>query len=150
MAYDFNAAGSWAQQIADVSSLPEYQNCTIQLIDPTLQTTVYDVDTGVYAITGDPVLVETQARVIGIRATNDQSGASTGNPTGIKGIRVQFPYAAYPSRVKRGWQVRVIDGGRNPALLGYIFAVESDTFSGNRASHTIDCSVDVESSATWV
>ena len=130
MAYDFDS--NWAQQIADISSDPAYQNATIKLQNG-----------------ATVLLTDTRARIIGVRPALDASGAQTGDATAAKKLRVQFPYEAYPDRVPHGTLVRVVDGGRNPALEGYLIVVESDNFSSNRASHTLECTVDVESVASW-
>ena len=124
-------AGSWAQQIADVSSRPEFMNATIQLR------------------IGTTVLVETRARIIGVRSQEDVSSPSSGTATGTKAIRVQFPFEAYPERVERGVLVRVVDGGRNPALEARLIVVEADNMSSQRASHTLECAMDIEAVATW-
>lgn len=133
MSYDFDTLG-WAAEIEAVSSDSEYQNCTIKLRDPTTTSTV---------------LVTTQARIIPLRAQVDVSGAAVSNPSGSKSLLIQFPYAAYATRVKRGTFVQVTAGGRNPALTGYLITVVADNLSGNGASHGLECTVDVESSATW-
>ena len=149
------AAKQWVEEIEELSSLPEFQTCAIEIHDPTAVTSTYDVDTDTWVTVGDGRIVfadgekQTRARVIGIRADRSESGGATDNPTGVQAIRVQFPFSQYQGRVMKDWQIRVVDGARNPALEGYLFAVTADTFSGNRASHTIHASVNVESEATW-
>lgn len=145
MAYDF---GDWPAEIEAVSSLPDFQNATVRLLRPGTGGS-YNIETGVWTGGAPTTLVETRARVIGIRSPRDVSGAATANPTNSLSIRVQFPFAAYPSRVPPGTLVRVTDGGRNAALLGYVFVVESDNMNSNRASHTLECTVDLEAVAGW-
>lgn len=130
MAYSFS--DSWAQEVADVSELPEFQNAVITLRKGSAK----------YA-------EDIPARIIGIRSTLDVNGQTTGSATGSQAIRIQFPYSAYPARVARGTQVQVVDGGRNPALEGYLIIVDSDNMSSQRASHTLSCSTNVESVAVW-
>lgn len=150
--YDF---GDWAAQIDAVSSLPEFQNCTVEILDPTLITSVYDIETDTFTQSGDGRVEfadgskQTQARVIGIRADRPNGGAATDNPTGIQSIRVQIPFSQFPGRVMKDWHIRIVDGGRNPALESYLFSVTADTFSGARASHTIHAVVNVESEVSW-
>ena len=132
MSYSF--AENWAQEIADVSSLPEFQNATITLYS------------GGSVITGAENM---RARIIGVRSTLDVNGRQSGDATGSKALRIQFPYESYPSRVERGTRVRIVDGGRNPAMEDYLVTVDSDNMSSQRASHTLDCTVDMTSNAGW-
>lgn len=146
MVYAFPS--DWAAEVEAVSSRPEFQNAAIQLLQPASDA-VYDIDTGEWSGGEPTVLASTRARVIGIRSPRNSSGDAVSNPTNILAVRVQFPYAAYPDRVSPGVLVRVTDGGRNPALESYPFTVTSDNLSSQRASHTLECAVDLEAVAGW-
>jgi Family of unknown function (DUF6093) len=133
MVYDFG--DSWGAEIESVSSLPEYQNATILLRDPTSKAKLFE----------DPVT----ARIIAIRSQIDSRGNATGNPTGDKRIRVQFPHDAWTTKVKRGTIVQVVDGGRNAMLENSVIVVDADNWSSQQASHTLECSVNVEVVSSW-
>lgn len=138
---------TWEAEIASVSGLAEFQNATIQIVDPSLLTTTYDYDSNEYTVTGDGVVYTGQARVQPLRSTN-VGGVSGGNPTSVSGVTVQIPYGEVVV-VKRGWRVQVTDGGRNTALEGFLFTVVSDVNSSHQASHTFEAMVDVEVNPEW-
>lgn len=147
MAYDFGA--DWAADVEAVTSSPEFQNATVSLQTPATDA-VYDIDTGEWTGGEPTVLVEsTRARIIGINQPNNVSGSVADNPTSVRRIRVQIPFAAYPDRVLPGTIIKVLDGGRNPALESYLITVVADNFSSQRASHTLDCTADAEVEAQW-
>jgi len=146
MAVDF--ASDWAQEIADVSGLVEYQNAVIEIRNPDLLVRSGNIQTG-YTYTGDPVVWTGQARVASTRSDIGAGGTTSTNPTSIKAMRVQIPYDKDFQRVYRGWQIRVLDGGRNSRLEDYLFAIESDVNSSHVASLTFNCTVDVESDPNW-
>jgi hypothetical protein len=143
----------WVEEIAEVSGDPEFLTATIQLLDPSLWTTPpdYDIDTDTWTPgVGSPLVIETRARIIALRSWNALSGDSTGNPDGIKNIQVSFPYEAFPQRVSKDWQVRIVDGGRFPGLESYLYTVKADQFSSLMASHHLDCVVALESAIAGV
>ena len=146
MAYDFGA--DWAADVEAVTSSPEFQNAEITVLSPGFGE--YDIETDAW--TGDAptvIVAATRARVIGINQTNNVAGSVTENPTGVRRIRVQFPFSTYPARINPGSIVRVLDGGRNPALETYLIKVISDNLSSQRASHTLECETNVEVVAAW-
>lgn len=138
----------WAQEIADISGDPEYQNAEIEIRDPSLLTRTGNPLDG-YDYTGDPVVWLGRARIASNRSSVGAGGTTSTNPTNIKAMRVQILYDQNFTRVKRGWQVRVTDGGRNSRLESYLFNVESDVNSSHVASLTFECTVDVEASPNW-
>lgn len=146
MAIDFSV--EWAQEVADVSGLVEYQNAQIEIRDPQLLNRTGNINDG-YIYTGDPVVWSGQARVASTRTDVSAGGTTSTNPTSIKAMRVQIPYDKDFQRVKRGWEVRVTDGGRNDRLTEYLFMIESDVNSSQVASLTFNTTVDVESEPQW-
>jgi len=139
----------WAQEVADVSGLPEYQNAQIQILDQTLVVRTGNPLDGYSYDTSAALKWEGQARVASTRSEVGAGGTTSTNPTGVKALRVQIPYDKDFMRVKRGWSIRVTDGGRNRRLEDYLFMVESDVNSSQVASLTFACSVDVESIPNW-
>lgn len=133
----------WADAIAAVSD--EYKNATVSLIDPSLVTTTFDVDTNQTIQVGNPVIAsDISARVQPIRLSVDQRAAQTGNPSGEVRMRVQIPRLSYAGKIRRGWQVRVTEANRNPDLENYLIVVDAVVDSSWRASITIEGMVNVE------
>lgn len=146
MVIDFDV--DWAQEVADVSGLVEYQNCIIEIRDPSLLVRGGSITTG-FTFSGNPVVWTGQARVASTRTDVGAGGTTSTNPTAIKAMRVQIPYDQDFMRVRRGWQVRVTDGGRNARLEEYLFSIESDVNSSHVGSLTFNCTIDVESDPVW-
>lgn len=138
---------SWEHQIAEVSSLSEFQNATIVISDPSLLTKTYNYETNSYTVTGDGVVYSGQARVQPQRGARDEQ-FMVADPSAAKSILVQIP-STEVDVIKRGFQVQVTDGGRNPGLVGYLFTVVADVNSSHMASHTFECVVDVEQNPNW-
>lgn len=139
----------WAQEIADVSGDEEYQSAMIAIIDPDRIVRTGSITTGYEYDSSEATLWTGQARVASTRSDVAAGGTTSTNPTSIKAMRIQIPYDRDFMRVRRGWQVRVTDGGRNARLEQYLFAVESDVNSSHVASLTFNCTVDVESDPNW-
>lgn len=138
----------WADVIGEISDT--YKNATISLLDPSLVTSDFDVETNTYTQTGNPVVAEDiDARVQPVRLAVDTRAASTGNPSGEVRIRVQIPRASFAGKAQRGWLVRVTAADRNPELLDYLFVVDANVNSSWRASNTIEATVNVEADANW-
>lgn len=147
MAIDFDT--DWAQEVADVSGEVEYQNAEIEIRDPSLIVRTGDIENG-YEYDDEDVVVWTgQARIASTRSDVNAGGTTSTNPTSIKSMRVQIPYDKDFMRVKRGWEIKVTDGGRNSRLEDYLFAVESDVNSSQVGSLTFNCTVDVETDPGW-
>ena len=136
-------AKDWAQEVADVSTLPEFQTATVRLEDPSLlvPTGEYDIETGTQEFTGDPVIYRGQARIIGVRWGVESGGESQANAKTVKAIRIQFLYNAV-GRVRKGFVLYVEDGGRNPNLENYLFTGASDIQGSASAARTVEFYVD--------
>lgn len=143
----------WAQEIADVSGDPAYQNATIEIRNPDLivktGTEPDMITTFTQSVTGNPVVWSGQARVANSRSSLNTGGATSFDPTSMKAMLVQIPYDPAFTRVRRGWEIRVTDGGRNSVLEDYLFTVDSDVSSSQVASLTFHCTINVESDANW-
>lgn len=138
----------WADRIGAVSDT--FKNATITLLDPTLVTTTFNVETGVTTTSGNAVKASgVAARIQPIRGVSEVPGASVSNPTGEVRVRVQIARSAYAGKIKRGWQIRVTAASRNPELLNYLFVVDADLNSSWRASNTIEAVANVENDPTW-
>lgn len=140
---------SWFEEIAQITEDAEWEVATIEVRDPSLVISTYDVATNAYVQTGNPVLFTTQARGIGVRLVTGVSDTGTANPTSVKNFRWQFPHSAYTGRIKPGFQIRVIQADRNPTLLTYMFTISAEDLASSQASRSFECNVDMEVDANW-
>lgn len=136
-------------EIAEISGLVEYQNATVDIRDPTLEDFTVDVENGDTTLTGDPLVWSGQGRVSMLRSSVDVGGNSSTDPSAIKGVRVQIPHGSYAGRIRKGWFIRVVSGGRNTGLTTYNLVVDSDVQGSHEASTTIQCSINVEQNPEW-
>lgn len=147
MAYSF-AVDNWADEIAKVSTQPQYQRAVIRIEDSSLLTqSEYDIETGEWAVEGDPVIYpvgdeDGRARIIGVRWGVQSGGESQANATTISAIRVQIPQHAV-GRVKKGCKV-FVESAPNLVLSSYIFTVTSDMQGSSPAARTFECSLDID------
>lgn len=135
----------WPSEIAEISTLPEFQNAEIRIALP--GTRDYDIDTGEWTGAPAEVLYEGQARVIGVRWGISYTGQSQGNSRDVKAIRFQIPYQG-TERVRRTASVRVTSAPRNPGLTEFVFAITNDFQGSNAAARTFEATLDGDSEAT--
>lgn len=137
----------WADAIGEVSA--RFMNATVSLLNPSLVTSVFDVDTNSYVSSGNPVVAgPINARVQPIRlAVNVQAGG-TANPSSQVRLRVQIPRESYSGKIQRGWQIVVTAADRNPELENYLLVVDAVVDSSWRASITVEGMVNVENEYT--
>ena len=143
MAYSFSA--DWAQEIADVSTRPEFQTARVEIVDPSQVETEYDYETGEIITVGDGVIYSGRARVIGInRPTNIVSGQM--NTTSLSGVRVQVPREGTTDlAVTKGMVLYVREAPRQPRLKDYVFTAVGDFQGSSSAARTFEFSVDQDS-----
>lgn len=135
----FKFAENWTDEIAEASE--EFQNGVVQVIDPSLIESSYDIETGEWTVTGDGVLFEGPVRVMPIRWGVNLEGETTANSSVVTAVTVQVPKNAI-GRVARGWTVKVVECADNPTLVDYVFRVTSGLQGSNAASRTFECAVD--------
>lgn len=147
--YQFTS--DWAQEIAEVSTLPQFQTATVRLEDPSRVTVDYDTETGEYTTVGDPVVYRGRARVIGINRGQFQSNEGQANPTTLTGVRVQLPRLDDEGnltpelRVRKGFILYVESAPRQPVLTEYVFTAVSDFQGSSSAARTLEFSLDGDS-----
>jgi nitrite reductase/ring-hydroxylating ferredoxin subunit len=137
--FDFT---DWAQEVEDVSTLPEFQNASIIIFTPA-HGGKYNIDTG--TVTGGVAaekLYDGHARIIGLRSRNQNDEAF--NPTALKAVRVQVNRAGISGRVPNNAKAFFTNGGRNPQLEDYLFNVNSDFNSSQVAAYTFEMTVDLD------
>lgn len=150
MAYSFSTP-NWADEIAKVSTRPEYQQARIRIEDPSLVTKEYIFETGKWEITGDSVIYPVgdengQARIIGVRWGVFTGGESQANASTITAIRIQIPQHAV-GRVRKGFKV-FVESAPNPILSQYIFVVTSDMQGSSDAARTFEAALDIDTEVT--
>lgn len=137
----------WADAIGVASD--GFKNATVDILDPSLVTSTFDVATNGYTFVGNPVIAsDIPARVQPVRLAVDQRAGATGNPSGEVRMRVQIPRDSFSGKIKRGYQIRVTEATRNPELENYLIVVDAEVNSSWRASITVEGMVNVENEST--
>lgn len=137
----------WADEVVAVSTLPEFQNALVSLIDPDKVELDYDWVTDTETVTNDGVVWSGQARIIAVQQAKNRENDDTANSKAVTNVRVQFPYQAV-GRVRRGVILRVNECERNPVLEDLVFTVSSDFQGSSAGARTILFVLDGDSQAS--
>lgn len=134
--YEF--PNEWTDEISDISTLPEYQNATVTLIDPTqVVRGEFNIDEGVRGeATDDGSFWTGQARIISVRSGVNRLNEDTWNADNQVPVRAQFPRDVF-QRIRKGFIMRVDSCPRNPVLEQYVYTVTFDLQGSNSASRTV-------------
>lgn len=129
-------------------------NAVIAIIDLSGPKTPYDPITNTGGSVVPRVVWQGKARIQQIYTARGSNidGDSTRNPTGQRTILFNIPLKgkdAYKDRIERGWQIKVIDPGKDPSLVEYTYHVDSAVNSSWAAARTIAASMDAEASPGW-
>lgn len=150
MAYSFSS--DWAQEVADISTLPEFQTARVRIEDWSGVVTERDLETNeLVIISGDPVIYEGRARVIGVNRGAFHSGEGQANATTLVAVRVQLPREdanGNPTadlRVRKGAILYVTEAPRQPVLTEYVYTATTDFQGASSAARTLEFSVDLDS-----
>lgn len=130
----------WSDEIADISTLPEFQNAYVEILDPSVQGE-YDIETGEWSFPDDQYLYQGRARVKDVRWGSFHGGESQFNVKTVTSIRVQVPKNSMKMPPK-GAPVRVLKSADNPDLEGTVFLVSDGFQGGTQASRTFEAAVD--------
>jgi hypothetical protein len=135
----------WTKEIEAISNTSEFMNAVVNLIDPALVTTTWDIDTNTPTVTGDGIVAAgVMARINWpLRAVTDP-GTADADPSVIRAGRMTIPWSAYSGALRTGMQFKVTDGGDNPDLLRYTFRIDEPINGSNSASRAMKISVDGE------
>jgi hypothetical protein len=126
----------WADEIAAVSTLPEFQNAAVVIYTPG-ELGDYDPDTGEYEEGDATLLYSGRCRVVGLRSS--RPGDAGYDPDALKSVRIQLPNV--PVRIPNNAKAYFTDGGRNANLTTYVFNVNSDFNSSHVAAYTLELTV---------
>lgn len=144
MAYSFSS--KWTDDIAEVSTLPEFQNATVEITFATSDGE-YDIETGQGGNRVIETLYSGQARVIAVRTSVFRQAAAQMNSHVSEFVRVQIPKNA-TGRVLTGSVVRIVSAPDTPALEGRRLMVNSDFHGASSASRTLECGYDNDQRTT--
>lgn len=127
------------------SAVARWYNAEIEIIDPNIREQHWDEFTNEYIYDSEQIVWSGSARVqpISTARTPDldiMQGA-------VQGVRIQVPYDANLSLVRKGMQVRITDGGEDVVLENLILTVRSAINSSYGWNRTIECDADVKSTA---
>ena len=126
-------------------TVARWYNAEVEVIDPNLQDVEWDEVTNEYENTPEVVVWSGKARIQPLRtASTPDLGIMQG---AIEAIRVQVPYDADLSLVRKGMQVKVISGGEDHVLESLQFVVRSAVNSSYGWNRTIECDADIKSVA---
>lgn len=135
----------WAEEIAKISTRPEFQTAEITIRDPRLDETTIDYDTGEMIVTPGPPVYEGRARVIGLGRPSTQDGGQM-NLSSVVGVRVQVPREGTTDLVvRKGMILSVTSAPRQPRLMDYVFTAVGDFQGSSSAARTFEFAVDQDS-----
>lgn len=132
---------NWTDEIAEISTLPEFQNSTVEILDPSLRGE-YDIITGEWTYPDEnPVVYSGRARVKGIRWGVFYGGESQANAKTVTSIRVQLPKNSL-GPIKKGASIVVLSSEDNPQLEETQFTITSGFQGSAQAARTLEASLD--------
>lgn len=136
---------TWADEIAESLNTPEYHNAVITLLDPSLTTTTWNVDTNEPVTVGNPVIASgIHARINWPLRSVADPGTTDFDTTTIRSGRCSIDNAEYGGPLRNGMQLVVTDGGRSPDLLRYRFGIAEAMNDSWMASRVFKITVDGE------
>lgn len=135
-------AAHWTDEIAEISTLPEFQNASIRILgvqeDPE-----YNIDTGEWEYpNGEPEPIwEGRARVKAVRWGVFYGGESQSNSKVVSSIRIQTPKNSV-GRLLKGTSVVVLSSDDNDDLPGHLFNITSGFQGSAQAARTFEAALD--------
>lgn len=134
----------WTDEIAEITTAPEFQNATIEIYDGATET-VYDFETDTWTVDEPGGLVYAgRARVKDIRWGVFSGGESQANAKTVTAIRVQVGKNAV-GRVPPGTTVLVTGSDDGLDVIGRLYKVNSDSQGSAQASRTFEAALDGDS-----
>lgn len=124
------------------STVARWYNADVQIVDPNLGDVEWNEFTNEYENNPATVIWSGKARVQPLRtATVPDLTVMQGS---VRAIRVQVPYDADLSLIRKGMQVKVVNGGEDHVLENLSFVVRSAVNSSYGWNRTIECDVDIK------
>lgn len=131
---------NWADEIAEVTTDPEFQTATIRIFRVKIAGE-WDMETNIRTGQVIETVYDGQARLVPVRWSTFQQAAASMNTRAEQSIRIQIPKDAV-SRALTGWMVEVTAAPRNPGLVGRTLKVQADFQGSSSAARTFDCAYD--------
>lgn len=127
------------------ATVSNWYNASVQIIDTNIREQTWNMATNTYGNSTESIVWSGRARVQPIKSERlpDIEIAQGG----VQGVRIQVPYDANLSLIRKGMQVRVTDGGEDHILEDLVFVVRSAINSSYGWNRTIECDADVKSEA---
>jgi hypothetical protein len=127
------------------STVALWYNAEIEIIDPNTREQTWDEFTNEYLDEPESIIWSGKARVQPVRyeSTPDleiMQGA-------VQAVRIQVPYDADLSLIRKGMQVRITNGGEDAVLENLVLTVRGAINSSYGWNRTIECEADVKSVA---
>lgn len=136
---------SWTDEIAGVLNTPEYHRAVIAILDPSLVTSTWDIDTNQKVMVGSPVVASgIHARINWPLRSVADPGATDFDATTIRSGRCSIDSAEFSGPLRNGMQIVVTDGARNPDLRRYRFRISEAQNSTEMVSRVFKITVDGE------
>jgi len=132
-----NSLSDWAQAVAETAK--KFHKAAVELSDPAQSVTEpWDPNTGTGGESVTPILATLPCRIIILTSPNN---FSTETRTGtIRTLQVEFDGALYADHIPEGFQIKIINGDDNPALVnGKYIQVQGATSASLMALRLITC-----------
>jgi hypothetical protein len=124
-------------------TVSRWYNADVEIIDPNLGEQEWDPMTNEYSGNSESVIWSGRARVQPLKQSRGATPDVSVMQAGIESIRVQVPYDADLPLIRKGLQVRVLNGGEDDVLTRIQFVVRSAVNSSYGWNRTIECDADV-------
>lgn len=128
-------------------TVASWYNAEIEIVDPNTEQldSEWDFNTNSIATNVETVIWSGKARIQPIRsALNADLDIAQ---SAVQAVRVQVPYDADLSLIRKGMQVKIISGGEDIVLESLQLVVRSAINSSYGWNRTIECDVDTKSVA---
>ena len=136
----------FAKISAEMSATAQrWMNAIIEIVDPNLENLEWDEFNNDYVAGSQTVLWSGSARIQLIGAGSDPLSLSGFSAPGKKMARIQVPIDTTRDFIRKGLEIRVIDGAQDPDLYKLQFVVRNAINSSYAWLRTIECEVDTKS-----
>lgn len=127
------------------ATVAKWYNGSIQIIDTNIREQTWNEFTNTYGTDTAAVVYSGSARIQPINSARmPDLDIMQG---GVQSVRIQVPYSANLSLIRKGMQVRIVSGGEDAILDDLILTVRSAINSSYGWNRTIECDADVKSVA---
>lgn len=128
-------------------AVSHWYNADVEIIDPAVRSAsaAWDPVTNDYAESTDTVIWSGKARVQPIGMTGARLTNMAVMQGAVKNVRVQVPYDEELPLIRKGLEIRVVDGGEDQVWNDMRMIVNAAVNSSYGWNRTIDCELDTRS-----